>query len=118
MDDLDAAIETADAAYRRIAVAHARSADRLVHLLATRIARTVHRIGAYRDATAVGVDSDHNLDVVATLTAVLADNDDDPRFADLAEQIRDDLLHIAETGRFDADHRLLQLPRTRTPARR
>jgi hypothetical protein len=118
MDDLDAAIVAADADYRRTAFAHSQTTDRLVSLLATRIARDVRRVGAFRDATEIGVDADHQLDVVCTLTAVLADRNGDPGFEQLAEQIRLDLLRIADTGHFHADNRLLQLPRTPTARRR
>jgi len=118
MDDLDAAIAAADHDYRQTAAAHARTTDRLVTLLATRIARHVHRVAAFRDATEIGVDAAHQLDMVCTLTAVLADRDGDPGFEQLAEQIRGDLLRIAATGRFHADDRLLPLPRTPTSQRR
>jgi len=118
MDDLDTAIAAADADYRRTAFAHSQTADRLVSLLATRIARDVRRVGAFRDATEIGVDADHQLDVVCTLTAVLADRDGDPAVEQLAAQIRGDLLRIGDTGHFHADNRLLQLPRTTSTARR
>jgi hypothetical protein len=114
MNDLDTTIAAADHDYRQTAFAHAQTTDRLVSLLATRIARNVRRIAAYRDATEIGVNSDHQLDVVCTLTAVLADRDGHPGFEQLAEQVRGDLLRIAETGHFHADNRLLQLPRTQT----
>ncbi len=118
MDDLDAAIAAADHAYRQTAFAHAQTTDRLVFLLATRIARNVRRVGAYRDATEIGIDSDHQLDVVCTLTDVLAERNGDPAFEQVAAQVRGDLLRIADTGHFHADNRLLQLPRTPTTRRR
>ncbi|MEX5635572.1 hypothetical protein [Parafrankia sp. FMc2] len=118
MDDLDPTIAAADHDYRQTAFAHAQTTDRLVFLLATRIARNVRRAAAFRDATEVGVDSDHQLDMVCTLTDVLAERNGDPGFEQVAAQIRGDLLRIAETGHFHADNRLLQLPRTPTARRR
>ncbi|KPM52706.1 hypothetical protein E0F15_17785 [Frankia sp. B2] len=112
MDDLDSAIVAADHDYRQTAFAHAQTTDRLVFLLATRIARNVRDVAAFRGATGVGVDGDHQLDMVCTLTDVLAERNGDPGFEQVAAQIRGDLLRIAETGHFHADNRLLQLPHT------
>ena len=109
MDDLDRQIDQADADYAQSIATAGRDAARLVALLTERITHRIRKEEIFADATEIRVDSDFNLDVITTPVASYSDSDFLLEFEDVAELIRDDLLHLAETGQFSEDKRTLTL---------
>ncbi|OHV31439.1 hypothetical protein BBK14_33915 [Parafrankia soli] len=105
MSDLEDRIATADATFTHHTEVAGRAGEQLAGLLAERIAATVRQ--TWPQATEVGVDSDHNLDVVCTTTATLADGWDS-QFDDVADLVRDDLIRIGQTGHFTDDNRVVR----------
>ncbi|ONH58346.1 hypothetical protein CcI49_23105 [Frankia sp. CcI49] len=102
--DLDTRIIAAEATFVHHAQEAIKAGAHLADLVIERVAAVVRQV--WPQATEVTVDSDNNLHWVFSGDLRLAD-DGDERFEDVAEQVRDDLLLIGQTGRFADDDRVV-----------
>lgn len=105
MTELEARIIAASAIFTHHTEAGARAGEYLATLLAERVAAAVREV--WSQATEVTVDSDHNLHHVYAGEEKLADDWHD-QFEDVAEQVRDDLIHLGETGHYADDNRVVR----------
>ncbi|KPM55793.1 hypothetical protein ACG83_11000 [Frankia sp. R43] len=106
MTDLARRIDVAETLFTHCTEAAARAAGNLAELLTARVTLAVR--DAWPQATDVTVDSDHNLHGVYAEDEKLAD-DWHHQFEGVAEQVRDDLLLLGQTGQFAEDNRVVNL---------